>query len=148
MADNTVQLEDDGPSSWSNGEGWMVTQEKPVIKGLTDEQAEYLVENQPFFRPDGDPEENSIRPVVGTDLRDDSDGVEAMASPTATTATQEETADAPFDPSDETVSSTEEILDNNDFSRAELLALKESEQSQDDSDGVMDAIDTKLDDDE
>lgn len=123
----------------------MATQEKPVIKGLNDDQAEYLVENQPFFRPDTDPEKNSVRPILGTDLREDSDGVSALASEGTTEATQQETADAPFDPSEETVSETEEILDNNDFSRAQLLALKEAEQEQDDRDGVMDAIDKKLD---
>ena len=51
MADNegaTVKLESDGPVSWSNAGSLFASQDDPLIEGLDDEQAQYLVEAHPF----------------------------------------------------------------------------------------------------
>lgn len=163
MADDTyaVRLLKDGPSAWSNHEGWRATQDKPVITGLTESQANTLVESHPFEHAEisGDAdlraivsmdasEPQTVGPSDATaDSEDSSDS--ALDADADASDSDTESVDPPFDPSaeDRSVDDVETKLEEGDYSAAELDALAEAEANGKDRKGVADAIDEERNDD-
>lgn len=118
MSDHAVRLRD-GATGWARvSDDIELTEDDPVLDGLTEQEAEDLVQTQWALVHADDTE------AVDTDAGD-----------------EPEVAEPPIDPSELTLDDLEADLDENDYSAAELDALESAEEAAEDRSGAQDLID-------
>lgn len=81
----------------------------------------------------------------GWERADDSDSSDDGDSDSDADNADGDETEAPFDPSEETNDSLDEMLSENDYSEAELNALLEAEEAGKDRDGAKEALNDALD---
>lgn len=117
MSDHAVRLRD-GATGWARvSDGIELTEDAPVLDGLTEQETNDLVQTQ--------------WALVHADERSSGD----------TSGDESDVAEPPIDPSELTLDEFEADLKENDYSAAELDALEAAEAAGDGRNGAQDLID-------
>jgi len=125
--DHAVRLREDA-TGWARvSDDIELTEDDPVLDGLTEQEAKDLAQTQWALVYCGPVDEIEVPVSFGGDGDDDGD--------------EAEVAEPPIDPSELTLDELEADLDENDYSAAELDALEATEEAAEDRSGAQDLID-------
>jgi len=123
--DHAVRLREDA-TGWARvSDDIELTEDDPVLDGLTEQEAKDLAKTQWALVYCGPVDEIEVPVSFGSD---DGGGEAEVAEP-------------PIDPSELTLDELEADLDENDYSAAELDALETAEEAAEDRNGAQDLID-------